>query len=69
LQVDLPADQNDQSQWPAMKRLVADRFKTKTRDEWTALFDHQEACVTPVLSLNEVRLLRCCWRLSSFIQP
>ena len=38
------------SDWPAMKERFAAIFKTKTRDEWTAIFDGTDACVAPVLS-------------------
>lgn len=46
---DLPAQQ-DRAQWPAMKKRFADIFRTKTRDEWTALFEGTDACGAPVLS-------------------
>ena len=36
--------------WPAMKERFAAIFKTKTRDEWTPIFDGTDACVAPVLS-------------------
>lgn len=49
---DLPA-QMDSSAWPAMKLRFADIFRTKTRDEWTAIYADKDACVTPVLSLTE----------------
>jgi alpha-methylacyl-CoA racemase len=29
-------------------------FKTKTRDEWTAIFDGTDACVAPILDMDEV---------------
>ncbi len=47
-------DQNDMRKWPEMKSLFADLFMTKTRDEWMSLFDGKDACVTPVLELDEV---------------
>jgi alpha-methylacyl-CoA racemase len=31
-------------------------FATKTRDEWTAIFDNIDACVTPVLELDEAKV-------------
>jgi alpha-methylacyl-CoA racemase len=37
-------------EWPAMKERFASVFKTKTRDEWSAVFDGTDACVVPVLS-------------------
>jgi alpha-methylacyl-CoA racemase len=46
-------DQNDQSQWPKLKERFASLFLTKTRDEWQAIFDGTDACVSPVLSIPE----------------
>ncbi len=37
-------------EWPAMKERFASVFRTKTRDEWSAVFDGTDACVVPVLS-------------------
>lgn len=48
----LPA-QMDRSTWPVVKMRFAERFATKSRDEWTAIFEHVDACVTPVLSPSE----------------
>ena len=36
-----------------LKIKLANVFKTKTRDEWSEIFDGSDACVTPVLELNE----------------
>lgn len=47
------ADRWDRREWPRLRRLLAERFRTRTRDEWAAAFDGTEACVTPVLSLGE----------------
>lgn len=49
---DLP-DQHDQSEWPRLQRVLADRFRTRTRDEWAALAAGREACISPVLSFGE----------------
>ena len=40
----LPA-QKSREEWPAMKERFAAVFRTKTRDEWTAVFDGTDACV------------------------
>jgi alpha-methylacyl-CoA racemase len=51
-----PADrskQMDRSQWPDMRSRFTELFKGKSRDEWTAIFENKDACVTPVLSLTE----------------
>jgi alpha-methylacyl-CoA racemase len=42
-----------EDEWPALKQELTARFKTKTRDEWCALFADCDACVTPVLTLAE----------------
>ena len=49
---ELPA-QMDRDQWPAMKQRFTEVFLTKTRDEWTAIFEGTDACTTPVLSPTE----------------
>lgn len=43
----------DIARWDALRTAVAARFRTRTRDEWTAVFDGSDACVAPVLSLTE----------------
>ncbi|MGE5597171.1 MAG: CaiB/BaiF CoA transferase family protein [Hyphomicrobiales bacterium] len=48
----LPA-QMDRSQWPAMKERLKALFKTKTRDEWTAIMEGSDVCFAPVLSIPE----------------
>jgi len=48
----LPA-QMDRDAWPAMKRRFADLFATRSRDDWCALFEGTDACVSPVLSPDE----------------
>jgi alpha-methylacyl-CoA racemase len=47
------APQWDAARWPELKHLFAGIFRTRTREEWTALFEHADACVTPVLSFDE----------------
>jgi alpha-methylacyl-CoA racemase len=49
---DLP-DQNDQAAWPGLIELFALTIKSKTRDEWTAIFEGKDACVAPVLTMSE----------------
>lgn len=46
--------QNNMQKWPEIKERFATAFKTKTRDEWAAIFEGKDACVAPVLELNEV---------------
>ena len=42
--------------WPAMKERFTEIFKSKTREEWTKIFDGTDACVAPVLSPWEAHL-------------
>lgn len=49
---DLPA-QTDRDKWPEMRQMLANVFKTKTRDEWTAIMEQKEICFAPVLSMSE----------------
>lgn len=49
---DLP-DQHDQSQWPHVKTIFSEIFKSRTRDDWCQIMDGEEVCFTPVLSLAE----------------
>ncbi len=46
--------QMDAKRWPELKDRLAAIFRTKTRDEWVEIFEGTDACVTPVLSLDEV---------------
>lgn len=39
---------------PALKDEVAAMFKSKTRQEWLALSEGKDACITPVLSIAEL---------------
>jgi alpha-methylacyl-CoA racemase len=50
---ELPA-QDDTDGWPALRRILTERFASRTRDEWTAVFENVDACTTPVLSFAEV---------------
>ncbi|MER7898864.1 CaiB/BaiF CoA-transferase family protein [Streptomyces sp. NPDC096046] len=43
----------DIARWDELREEIAARFKSRTRDEWTAVFDGSDACVAPVLSLRE----------------
>ena len=52
-ETDLP-DRFDRSRWSELRASIAARFITRTRDEWGSLFAGRDACVTPVLALEEV---------------
>ncbi|MFF1268839.1 CaiB/BaiF CoA transferase family protein [Streptomyces anulatus] len=46
-------DRWDLARWDELRAAVTERFLTRTRDEWTEVFDGTDACVAPVLSLTE----------------
>ncbi|GAB2817358.1 CaiB/BaiF CoA transferase family protein [Streptomyces daliensis] len=46
-------NRRDLGSWGVLREAIAKRFKTRTREEWTAVFQDSDACVAPVLSLAE----------------
>jgi len=51
--VDIETPQLQRAGWPAAKVKIAQRIKTKTRDEWTLLLEGTDMCFAPVLDLDE----------------
>lgn len=47
------AGQMNPARWPALKTRLTDIFRTRTRDEWSALMEGSDICFAPVLSLAE----------------
>jgi alpha-methylacyl-CoA racemase len=43
----------DRGRWDELRAMLAAAFATRTRDEWADLFEGEDACATPVLSLAE----------------
>jgi alpha-methylacyl-CoA racemase len=48
-----PVDQYDTDKWPAQAEVLANAFRSKTRDEWSEILGGVDACATPVLTLSE----------------
>ncbi len=46
-------DQNDRAGWPALRARFTEVFLTRTRDDWTRVFDGVDACYAPVLAFSE----------------
>ena len=44
----------EQDNWPSLRARVARVFETKSRDEWTKVFEHIDGCGSPVLELDEL---------------
>jgi alpha-methylacyl-CoA racemase len=47
-------DRGDAASRAALRERLRTAFASRTRDEWAAVFDGSDACVTPVLALGEV---------------
>ncbi|MFN8152418.1 MAG: CaiB/BaiF CoA-transferase family protein [Solirubrobacterales bacterium] len=45
--------QLERERWPEFKAAFAELFMTRTRDEWSEVFEGSEACATPVLTFTE----------------
>jgi alpha-methylacyl-CoA racemase len=48
--------QLDPAGWPDLSKRLEAVMRTRTRDEWCAVFDGSDACVAPVLGLSEAPL-------------
>jgi alpha-methylacyl-CoA racemase len=53
LGIDDPPYQWDRASWPELKVRIAQAFKSRTRDEWTALVGDARLCISPVLGWEE----------------
>lgn len=40
--------------WPELRRIFTERFASKSQEDWSQVFDGTDACVTPVLSFQQV---------------
>jgi crotonobetainyl-CoA:carnitine CoA-transferase CaiB-like acyl-CoA transferase len=45
--------QDDAARWPEGRAVLARVFASRPRDEWCKIFDGTDACVAPVLSMEE----------------
>lgn len=55
LGLEYPPAQEDLARWPELRRMLAERFRQRTRDEWAEVFAHTDACVAPVLTFAEAQ--------------
>ena len=39
--------------WPELKSKLGEKFLSKNRDEWAMIFKNSDACITPILDLDE----------------
>jgi len=52
----LEIGQHDRTRWLELRQAIAARVATRSRDEWEQVFAGSDACVTPVLDLDEAPL-------------
>ncbi|UMG94068.1 CaiB/BaiF CoA-transferase family protein [Nocardioides sp. TF02-7] len=50
---DVAPDRYDPERADELRELIAARFRERTREEWSAVFDGTDACVAPVLRMSE----------------
>tara|TARA_X000000368_G_scaffold320243_1_gene257449 strand:- start:1538 stop:2053 length:516 start_codon:yes stop_codon:yes gene_type:complete len=48
-------DQYNKDLWPELKEKMAAKIKLKSRSEWVDLFSESDACVSPVLTMEEAQ--------------
>jgi alpha-methylacyl-CoA racemase len=46
-------DTRERANWPAIKKIIAERLITKTQAEWCAVMEGSDACFAPVLAISE----------------
>ncbi|XP_053557163.1 alpha-methylacyl-CoA racemase [Bombina bombina] len=44
------------SDWPEMRKIFEEKFREKSQSEWCQIFDGIDACVTPVLSFDDITM-------------
>lgn len=49
-------DQFDEPQWPRLRQVFSDAFAGRARDDWAVVFADVDACVSPVLDLDEAAM-------------
>jgi alpha-methylacyl-CoA racemase len=53
LELDGLPGQMEMARWPELRAAIADRFKQRTQQEWTKVFEGTDACVAPILPWGE----------------
>lgn len=52
----LPGPRDDKATWPWLRQRFTQIFKSKTRDQWEAIFDGTDACAVPVKTQSELEV-------------
>lgn len=59
--------QMNKALWPKLGARLEEIFRTKTRDEWSAIFENTDACVAPVLTMAEAPSHKLAKERGSFV--
>jgi alpha-methylacyl-CoA racemase len=62
------SSQFDQEAWPAMAEQFSKRFASESRAYWTTLFEDSDACVSPVLTMEEAKKDKALAARETFIE-
>jgi alpha-methylacyl-CoA racemase len=49
-------DRHSRASWDSLRQVFAERFRSRSRDEWCALLEGSDVCFAPVLSMAEAPL-------------
>lgn len=52
---ELSGEEFHPSEWPRVRKVVAETIRSKSRGEWEAVFARVDACVEPLLTIDEAR--------------
>jgi len=47
------SEQMNRQRWPELREAIAHRLRSRTREAWLQVFEGTDACVAPVLSVDE----------------
>ena len=47
--------QNERASWPGLRAAITAAVRSRTRDEWSAIFAGSDACLTPIMTLGEAQ--------------
>jgi alpha-methylacyl-CoA racemase len=68
LDAELLPSREDPSKWDRLRQVFQEVFLTRTRDEWARVFADRDACVAPVLSMEEAPAHRHNTERTAFVE-
>ena len=55
LDVEWLSRRSDRTQWAPLRAELQVAFRKKTREQWEDIFDHKDACCSPVIDIGELK--------------